>query len=402
MNKDLQVPRRFTIPQRIEHFVLVVSFTALGLTGLIQKFALNPVTDRIIDLLGGIRTTRIIHRSAAIVFTLLAVYHLIIIGHKFFVRRVQMTMLPGLRDVTDGLRSLRYNVFLSKNPPIMPRYNFAEKLEYWALIWGGILMMLTGFMLWNPLITTRFLPGQFIPAAKAAHGGEAILAVLAILVWHFYNVHIKMFNKSMFTGKLTRHQMEEEHGAEWGELLAGKINSGLSSHTMRRRQLVFMPIAIIAAAIGAGSVYWAATAETTAISTLPAPTSQPPIYSPETPASPASTRPAAVSAPHIPHPIEGQEQCYTCHGKSGMKPMPANHEGRPTESCRICHKLSPVPKNKESTAGKTGKGGPKPVPHPTAAEPYKNCLNCHSAGKLKPFPANHASFPAESCTACHK
>jgi|WetSurSiteA1Bulk_404760.scaffolds.fasta_scaffold09807_2 cytochrome b subunit of formate dehydrogenase len=399
MRPDLQIPRRFTVPQRIEHFFLAVSFSILGLTGLIQKYALNSTSEQLIEMLGGIQMTRIIHRAAAIVFALLAVYHAIVVAYKFFVPRVGMTMMPVLKDITDGLHSLRFSLFLSKEPPKMPRYTFAEKLEYWALIWGGIIMVLTGFMLWNPLITTLFLPGQFIPAAKAAHGGEAVLAVLAIIVWHFYNVHIKMFNKSMFTGKLTRHQMEEEHGAELDDLLAGAAHSQSSSHTLRRRRMIFMPVAILTAALGVGGIYWAATAETTAISTLPAPVSQPEIYSPQTPAVRASTRPATVAAPPIPHSIAGQEKCFQCHGKTGMKPVPANHEGRPVESCRICHRLSP-PKPKESVAVKAT--GPKPIPHPTDAAPYKDCKLCHGPGKLKPSPENHANYPVTTCRACHK
>jgi cytochrome b subunit of formate dehydrogenase len=397
-----QVPRRFTVPQRIEHFVLAASFTALGLTGLVQKFALNSVTDRIIDLLGGIQSTRIIHRASAVIFSLLAVYHAFAVAYKYFVRRVPMTMVPALKDITDGWHSFLYSVFLRKVPPKLPRYNFAEKLEYWALIWGGLIMVLTGFMLWNPLVTTRYLPGQVVPAAKAAHGGEAILAVLAILVWHFYNVHFKMFNKSMFTGKLTRHQMEEEHGAEWNEVLSGKTGPLPSLRSVRHRRYVFIPFAIIGAGIGVGSIYWAATAERTAISTLPAPVSRIAIYSPRAPASPAPTKPTLVSAPQIPHAIAGREQCYTCHGPKGMKPMPVNHEGRPIESCQICHKLSPVSERKKPVAEKATAGGPKPVPHPTSGEPFKNCLNCHGAGKVKPFPATHASFPVGSCTACHR
>jgi hypothetical protein len=69
-------------------------------------------------------------------------------------------------------------------------------------------MTITGFMLWNPIATTELLPGSIIPAALAAHGGEALLAVLAIVIWHMYNVHIKSFNPSMFTGWLPRDQME--------------------------------------------------------------------------------------------------------------------------------------------------------------------------------------------------
>lgn len=399
MRADLVPPARFSVSQRIEHFVLATSFTVLGLTGLIQKYGLNSTSEWLIELLGGIEMTRILHRAAAIVFTVQSIYHALVVAYKFFVPRVRMTMMPAWKDVGDGLQSLRFSLSLSKAPPKMPRYNFGEKLEYWALIWGGLIMIVTGFMLWNPLITSAFLPGQFIPAAKAAHGGEAVLAVLAIIVWHFYNVHLKMFNKSMFTGKLTRHQMEEEHGAEWDEFLQGIARPQPAAGNLRRRRMVFMPVAVIAAAMGAGGVYWAATAETTAIATLPVPVSRTAIYSPQKPSIPASTRAAAIPAPPISHPISGREKCFMCHGRSGAKPMPENHEGRPMESCRICHKLGPSPKRAEPTSEKGTIAGPKPVPHPTEG-PYKDCRTCHDLGKIKPFPANHANVT--TCRPCHK
>jgi formate dehydrogenase gamma subunit len=410
MSKDKETPqeitpRRFTVPERIEHFVLAISFTLLGLTGLIQKYASAGLSNRTIELLGGIQNTRIIHRSAAVVFSLLAVYHVIAILYKLFVHRVKMTMMPAPKDVADAWNLLRHNLFLKKDPPQMPHYNFGEKLEYWALIWGGIIMVITGFMLWNPLIVTKYVPGTFIPAAKAAHGGEAVLAVLAIIVWHFYNVHLKTLNMSMFTGRLSKHQMEEEHGEERHRLFEEKGRLASMPSVLRRRRIMFAPVAIVIAAVGVGSIYWGATAEKTAIATLPAPLSKAPIYNPapQVPETPATSQ--TVSAPRIPHPIEGQERCYQCHGASGMRPVPENHVGRPEESCRICHRPGPVraaEKAEKAGGEKAASGGPKPIPHPIDKPPYKECTNCHGIGKMKPFPANHASFSIESCTACHK
>lgn len=139
MRTDFQIPRRFTVPQRIEHMVLAVSFTLLSVTGLVQKYPMNSTADQLMILMGGIQATRILHRAAAIVFALLGVYHVLAVAHKYFVRRVQMTMMPAAKDIADGYHSFRYSLFLRKDPPRMPRYNFAEKLEYWALIWGASL-----------------------------------------------------------------------------------------------------------------------------------------------------------------------------------------------------------------------------------------------------------------------
>ena len=131
-------------------------------------------------------------------------------------------------------------------------------------------MALTGFILWNPIAFSVFFPGQFIPAAKAAHGGEALLAVLSILIWHFYNVHFKHLNLSMFTGNLPRHQMEEEHALEMERLDKGEnpwpeLELPILQH--RRRQ--FLIVSFIVGALLLAILVWAVTFEQTAITTVP-------------------------------------------------------------------------------------------------------------------------------------
>jgi cytochrome b subunit of formate dehydrogenase len=400
----VQVPKRFSVLQRIEHIVLIVSFTTLGLTGLAQKFSSNDIAAAFIQLLGGIENVRIIHRVAAIILALETIYHIIVLAYKTYVRRTELGMLPGPKDALDALDVLRYNLGLTKVHPRMPRYNFAEKAEYWAMLWGTAMMGLTGFILWNPIVAAKILPGQFIPAAKAAHGGEAVLAVLAILVWHFYNVHLKSLNKAMFTGKMSRHQMEEEHGEELERLAAGRVRPAPSPEGMRRRERIFVPFAIVATLVMLFVVFWAVTVETTAVATAPRPANEVPVFVPVTPSpspAPSATPEGGSIGVPIPHPVAGQEQCLTCHAAGGMKPVPANHDGRPVESCQICHKSSGAD-NSAGSAATPSAGGPKAIPHPIDGDAYKDCTTCHGADKIKPFPANHASFAADSCTACHK
>jgi hypothetical protein len=131
-------------------------------------------------------------------------------------------------------------------------------------------MGLTGFMLWNPIATTSVLPGQFIPAAKAAHGGEAVLAVLSILIWHMYNVLLKHRNFSMFSGKLPRHQMEEEHALELERLeKGGELWPGDSLQASKRRQRVFLVVSLFVGLLALAGLVWIFTFEQTAITTIP-------------------------------------------------------------------------------------------------------------------------------------
>ena len=389
---------RFSVPQRLEHILLIASFTTLGFTGLIQKYSAAPIADFLISLLGGIELVRIIHRIAAITFALEGIYHIVVVGYKVFVQRVEMTMLPGPKDAIDALDVIRVNLGLTKEHPKLPRYNFAEKAEYWAMLWGAIMMGLTGFILWNPIATANFLPGQFIPAAKAAHGGEAVLAVLAILVWHFYNVHLKMFNKAMFTGKMTRHQMEEEHGAELAERMSNSGRPAANPAGVRRRERVYLPIAAVSALALVVGLYWLATFEQTAVAVVPAPATEVPVFAPLTTPTPipAATLDNSQLGKPIPHPVAGQENCLTCHAVGGTLPIPANHAGRPVESCQICHAAG--------AATATESGGPKAIPanHDLTSDTYRDCTMCHGEGKIKPSPASHATYTADSCATCHK
>ena len=214
--------KRFDISQRLEHIIFLLSFSILGLTGLIQKFSTNQVADSIIYILGGIQRTRIIHHYSAIVMMIVSGYHVIALGYKVFVLRVRWTMLPVIEDFQHLIQDIAYFLGFRKQRAYYGRYNYAEKVEYLAVVWGTIIMGLTGFMMWNPITTTDYLPGDIIPAAKAAHGAEAILAVLAIIVWHFYyvifNPDIYPLNTSMVNGNLTEKEFRHEYTGEWKQL----------------------------------------------------------------------------------------------------------------------------------------------------------------------------------------
>ena len=329
---------RFSVAQRLEHFILILSFSILGLTGLPQKYPLSPISTAVVQGLGGIESIRVIHRIAATVFLLESIYHLAVVGYSLFVQRRQASMLPGLKDLQDAIQVFMYNLGLGKHEPKMERFNFVEKAEYWAMLWGLFVMAVTGFMLWNPIATTKVLPGVVIPAAKVAHGGEAVLAVLAIILWHFYGVHIKRFNTSMFNGKMDRKAMEEEHGLELARIESGAVPPLPSPDFQRQRMMVFAPVMVIFTLAMLGGVYWFVSFEESAITTVP-PVEQAEVFSPatSTPTSvptitptpaptntPAPTKEGQVEEPQVvtigwKGELDAvfKTKCGTCHGASG-------------------------------------------------------------------------------------
>ena len=310
---------RFTLAQRLEHVAQLVSFTVLAVTGLPQKFADHPLSEWAIAAMGGIELVRVIHRAAATVLMVATVYHLVTLGYKVYVQRVRPTMLPELKDARDALQAFFFNLGLGKKWPQMGRYTFEEKAEYWAFVWGTLVMVATGFILWNPIATAQLFPGQIIPAAKAAHGGEALLAVLAIIIWHFYGVHIRHFNRSMWTGKLTEAEMAHEHPLELADLKAGTATRAVDAAALKRRQQIFYPVAGVAVVALLAGVVWFITFEETAIATLPSrPTVE--VFAPQTPTPiPPTPPPPPVGAltwnGYIGTLLAAK--CAGCHGGAG-------------------------------------------------------------------------------------
>jgi cytochrome b subunit of formate dehydrogenase len=265
---------RFTKSQRLQHAVLMVSFTLLALTGLPQRYVATVVGERLIALLGGIEAVRVLHRVAAVLMMLTAIVHLLDVTWGVLGLRRRLSMWPSLGDLRDLWQTLRYNLGRATERPRMARYTFEEKLEYLSLLWGTAIMVLTGFALWNPIATARALPGQFIPAALAAHSGEALLAVLAVVIWHGYGVHLRHFNRSMFTGTLSEEEMREHHPRELEALAAGTGPVLPPLDVLRRRRAVFLPVAVLVSVLLVAGLYVFVTFEETAIATVPPPSSR--------------------------------------------------------------------------------------------------------------------------------
>jgi formate dehydrogenase gamma subunit len=205
---------RFSLAERIEHIVLMISFTMLGITGLLQRYAGTAVGSLLLEITGGIEINRQLHHIFALIFFLETVYHFGVFLYRLFVYKRWGKIWPNYEDFLHFGQMMLLNLGLSKKHPQFGRFTFEEKVEYWALIWGVLLMGVTGVMQWFPAFITRWLPGSTIPVARALHSWEAVLAVLAILTWHLYHTVVKTVNKSIFTGIMTEAEMLEEHPAE--------------------------------------------------------------------------------------------------------------------------------------------------------------------------------------------
>lgn len=212
---------RFDARERLQHQILIGSFTALGFTGLMQSFSRIEFISWIINgLLGGIETLRTIHHLAAVIFAIQAIYHVAGIIYLRFVKRQFGSMWPKWNDLTGLMGMIKFNLNMAKERPAFDRFSIEEKVEYWALLWGTAIMGITGVFQWFPMLVTSFLPGIAIPIARTIHSWEAVLAVLSILTWHMYHTLVKENNQSIFTGMMSEEEMQEKHALEYRRILA--------------------------------------------------------------------------------------------------------------------------------------------------------------------------------------
>lgn len=341
---------RFTLSQRIEHFLLLLSFTTLGITGLVQKYSQGLLAQGILGALGGIQTTRLIHRSAAVVLMAVSIYHLAASLYRVIVLKHSISMLPLVTDFQHLIQDVLYYLGRRERKAYYGRYSYAEKMEYLAVVWGTVVMAITGFMMWNPIATTNLLPGEAVPAAKAAHGGEALLAVLAIIIWHFYHVHIRHFNKSMFTGKMSREEMLEEHPAELAEIEAGRAGQRPPEEYIRRTQRIYIPIAAVIVLAGAYALYRFVTFEETAISTVP-PGETAPVFVPITPTPSPTPEPTPTLLP-------GEAAAALNAWNPGVSDLLSERCG----SCHVNENFGELSLGSYESALAGGKSGPAIVP----------------------------------------
>src|SRR5208282_4389267 len=213
--------QRMNLHFRIAHWLVVLSFPVLVFSGFALKFP-GAWWSQPLDMWESRFFFRgLVHRVAAVVLLVSLAYHIL---HLIFVRRdraIFRYMIPDLADARALSRMFLYNLGLADERPTFGKFNYVEKIEYLAFLWGTAVMAATGFTLWFNNLALRYFPKWFSDAATALHYYEAILATLAILIWHFYTVifdpDVYPMDRAWLTGKASadhRRHTRPEYYAE--------------------------------------------------------------------------------------------------------------------------------------------------------------------------------------------
>lgn len=210
---------RMAREERIAHFLFLSSFISLAYTGFVLMYPSAWFVEPL-HWLGITEHGRAwLHRGAAVVMSLLVLYHIYFILFTRLGRQQGRHFLPRLKDLTDLYHNLLWFLGRRAERPRFDRFGYIEKAEYLALVWGTALMVVTGFILWFEQISLAVMPLWLYEVFGVVHRLEAILAVLSILVWHFYYVFINPDEAPMsltwITGKMTHHELKAAHPLDY-------------------------------------------------------------------------------------------------------------------------------------------------------------------------------------------
>ncbi len=225
---------RLTLNQRLQHFLLFISFTLLAATGLPLKFHHTWWGPKVYALVGGIHYAPLLHRISAVVMTAVFIYHLmyvLVCGYRYYILPLkkqgtltlktmitaimQMPMVPNLTDIKELMVVFKYFLFLTNRRPSLVFHGLKEKFGYLAVFWGVPVIGISGYFLWYKEFFTRYFSGNVLNFAYIAHSDEAFLACIVIFIWHLYNVHLAPavfpMGGAWLTGLIDEREMVEYH-----------------------------------------------------------------------------------------------------------------------------------------------------------------------------------------------
>ena len=223
---------RFNKTFLVQHVVMFTTFLILSFTGWGLKYAHEPqgLSSIWIRVWGGAETAGLIHRIAGVTMLLDFIWHVIYLIYLFATKQMTInlktTIIPLPKDIFDVIKNFMYFFGLSKEKPRFGKYSYAQKFDYWAVFWGMFIIGFSGYALAFPMqvsyIIPEFATGWIWELLGLMHSDEALLAIVFILFWHFYNEHLKpeVFPMSWIwiTGKISTDTLKHHHPLEY-ELL---------------------------------------------------------------------------------------------------------------------------------------------------------------------------------------
>lgn len=232
--------QRFTKGERWQHWILAVLFIGLVITGFAFRFPDAFWARWWVGSAEGFQVRDFLHRLFGGFFGGLMIAHIIYVWGTKRGRLMQKHLWPTLDDVTGAIQNIKYHFGLTPDKPkIRGMFDYAEKMEYWALVWGSWVMLLTGIPMWFENWALGFMPRWLLDVFRTVHFYEAILASAAIVIWHFYFVIFDPenypLNMSMVNGRARPRDGSDRSPLDAASDAEAKDNESTGAHSTRSK-----------------------------------------------------------------------------------------------------------------------------------------------------------------------
>jgi len=223
---------RWSLAHRLQHALLALAMIDLIITGMAMKYSYAAWSARVFPLLGGFRSTLIIHKFGATLVGVSVIFHVIYL--LMYRRRhgpQKWQIMWNRKDFTDAIAHGAHLLGLRERPPQYGRYSYLEKFEYLSIFWGMVVMGGSGLAIWFPALAAQWAPRWLLDGLRVIHSNEAFVAMLALAFGHFFVAHFNplVFPSSpvWYSGKISAAHLREEHPLEYQQLVeAGKLPAG--------------------------------------------------------------------------------------------------------------------------------------------------------------------------------
>jgi cytochrome b subunit of formate dehydrogenase len=217
---------RFTLTERVQHIILLSSLIILVLTGLSLMFHNTGWGRFMISLEGGLAGRGLIHRLAALMLIGVSLYHYFYTLLSRHGHNLLMDFLPEKRDWGKFVKTFKFNLGMIDSPPEWSKFTFFQKLQYFGVVAGVIIMILTGIVLWLGPQAIALMPKWLVDLTLVVHGSEGLLIFLLLLFWHLYNVHLAPgnfpMNMSWLTGRISVDELRNRYPLEYKRMVERK------------------------------------------------------------------------------------------------------------------------------------------------------------------------------------
>ncbi|HEY3352510.1 MAG TPA: hypothetical protein VGQ83_04625 [Polyangia bacterium] len=274
---------RFRPVERFCHFLVIISFLLLTMTGMPLKFYYTGWALAMFRMMGGSEVASALHRLGAFLTGIYFTIHIVSVLASVWRNRPLFrteeggfslrkfgrycfgpdSPMPNWQDVKDFWAHQKW--FFGRGPrPQFDRWTYWEKFDYLAVFWGVFVIGLSGLVMWFPETITRVVPGGTINFALMVHSDEALLAAGFIFTFHFFNVHFRVekwpMDSVIFSGRISEEEMLHERKRQYDRLQAeGRLQESEVKDEWGNWKRIFNPIGMLAFTIGVVlivAIYW--------------------------------------------------------------------------------------------------------------------------------------------------